>query len=246
MATSTKRKRKKILTNILSIFLMVAAVIALFGYAVPAYNNAKNLGISVGDKTGTIVGNVLGSFDGITTGLAKGSEDGKTEGLSAKDTESEIKNSFSEIGNLEVLEAGVKLRDVNTLGDEYAALFLLKGVAIYSVNLKDVDINDIDASTVEVLLPEINVEVYIDESATEKLAEYQKHSWSGNAKDGFVEYMNSRSVMDQSVKDTMENYSAMTEAAQSSAIKQIEIIAKAATGNKKEVVVGFKEAQADE
>ena len=52
--------------------------------------------------------------------------------------------------------------------------------------------------------------------------------------------------MDQSVKDTMENYSAMTEAAQSSAIKQIEIIAKAATGNKKEVVVSFKEGQADE
>ena len=63
---------------------------------------------------------------------------------------------------------------------------------------------------------------------------------------GFVEDMKSRSVMDQSVKDTMENYSVMTEAAQSSAIKQIEIIAKAATGNKKEVVVSFKEGQADE
>ena len=245
MAT-TKRKSKKIITNILSIALMVVAVVGLFGYAVPAYNNAKNLGISVGDKTGTLVGNVIGSFDGITTGLAKGAEDGKTEGLSAKDTKTEIKNSFSEIGNLEVLEAGVKLRDVNTLGDDYAALFLLKGVAIYSVNLKDVEINDIDTNTVEVLLPAVNVEVYIDESATEKLAEYQKHSWSGSAKDGFVEYMNSRSVMDQSVKETMENYSAMTEAAQSSAIKQIEIIAKAATGNKKEVVVSFKEGQADE
>ena len=242
MAVS-KRKNKIIITNILSIACMVVAVVGVFGYALPAYNNAKNLGISVGDRTGTIVGNVIGSFDGITTGLAKGAEDGKEEGLSAKDTKSEIKNSFSEIGNLEVLEAGVKLNDVNTLGDDYAALFLLKGVAIYSVNLKDVEIIDIDSNTVEILLPAINVEIYIDESATEKLAEYQKHSWSGSAKDGFAEYMNTRAATDQSVKETMENYSNLTEAAQSSAIKQIEIIAKAATGNKKEVVVSFKEGE---
>lgn len=242
MAVS-KRKSKKVITNILSIACMVVAVVGVFGYALPAYNNAKNLGISVGDRTGTIVGNVIGSFDGITTGLAKGAEDGKEEGLSAKDTKSEIKNSFSEIGNLEVLEAGVKLNDVNTLGDDYAALFLLKGVAIYSVNLKDVEINDIDSNTVEILLPAINVEIYIDESATEKLAEYQKHSWSGSAKDGFAEYMNTRAATDQSVKETMENNSNLTEAAQSSAIKQIEIIAKAATGNKKEVVVSFNEGE---
>lgn len=242
MAVS-KRKNKIIITNILSIACMVVAVVGVIGYALPAYNNAKNLGISVGDGTGTIVGNVIGSFDGITTGLAKGAEDGKEEGLSAKDTKSEIKNSFSEKGNLEVLEAGVKLKDVNTLGDDYSALFLLKGVAIYSVNLKDVEINDIDANAVEILLPPINVEIYIDESATEKLAEYQKHSWSGSAKDGFAEYMNTRAATDQSVKETMENYSNLTEAAQSSAIKQIEIIAKAATGNKKEVVVSFKEGE---
>ena len=101
----SKQKSKKIIVNILSIAFMVLAVIGVFGYAVPAYNNAKNLGAAVGDKTGNIVGNVIGSYEGITTGLAKGSADGKEEGLSAKDTKSEIKNSFSEIGNLEVLEA---------------------------------------------------------------------------------------------------------------------------------------------
>ena len=221
MAVS-KRKNKKVIINILSIACMMVAVVGVFGYALPAYNNAKNLGVSVGDKTGTIVGNVIGSFDGITTGLAKGAEDGKEEGLSAKDTKSEIKNSFSEIGNLEVLEAGVKLKDVNMFGDDYAALFLLKGVAIYSVNLKDVEINDIDANSVEILLPAINVEIYIDESSTEKLAEYQKHSWSGSAKDGFAEYMNTRAATDRSVKETIENYSNLTEAAQSCALKEVD------------------------
>ncbi len=243
-----KGQNKKVIINISSIVLMVVAIVGLFGYIVPVCNSnsIKNIAINVGDKTGVLVGSVIGSFDGITTGLAKGSEAGKEEGLSAKDTKSEIKSSFSERGSLEVLEAGVKLKNVNTLGDDYKALFLLKGVAVYAVNLKDAEIKDIDSNTVEVVLPEINVEIYIDEGATEKLAEYQKHSWSGSAKDGFAEYMNSRSAMDRSVKETMENYSVLTEAAQSSAIKQIKIMAQAATGNKKEVIVSFREEQVDE
>lgn len=245
MAKSVKRKSKKTATTILSIALMVVAIIGVFGYVVPAYSNAKNLGIGMGDKTGKIVGNVIGLFDGITTGLAKGSEDGKEEGLSAKDIKSEMKHCFNEVGNLEVLEAGVKLKNVNTLGDDYAALFLLKGIAIYSVNLKEVEINDIDSSSVEILLPNINVEIYIDESATEKLAEYQKHSWSGSAKDGFIEYMNTREATDKSVKDTMENYDALIEAAEGAAKKQVGIIAKAATGNKKDIVVKLKKEVQD-
>ena len=35
-----KGKHKKIITNILSIVLMMAAFTAVFGYAVPAYNHA--------------------------------------------------------------------------------------------------------------------------------------------------------------------------------------------------------------
>lgn len=247
MAIKFKGKAKKTAITILSIVLMIFAIVGVFGYVIPAYNDAKNLGVSVGDKTGKLVGNVIGSYDGITTGLSKGSEDGKEEGLSAKDTKSEIKTSLSEVGNLEVLEAGVKLKDVNTLGNNYAALFLLKGVAIYTVNLKDVEINDVDSSTVEILLPDVNVEIYIDESATEKLAEYQKYSWSGSAKDGFVEYMNTREAADKSVKATLENYDDLIEAAESSAKKQVGIIAQAATGNKKEIVVHFKrEVQGNE
>lgn len=240
MAMRLKGKAKKNAITLLSIALMVVALIGFFGYVIPAYNNAKNIGVSMGDTTGKLVGNVIGSYDGITTGLAKGSADGKEEGLSAKDTKSEIKSSFSEVGILEVLEAGIKLKNVNTIGDEYAVLYVLKGVAIYSVNLKDVEINDVDSSTVEILLPDINVEIYIDESGTEKLAEYQKRSWSGSAKDGFTAYMNTREVADKSVKDTLENYDDLIEVAESSAKKQVEIIAKTATGNKKAVVVRFK------
>lgn len=240
MEKNVKRKLKKTATAILSVVLLVAAIIGVFGYVVPAYTNAKNLGVSVGDKMGKMVGNFIGSFNGITVGLEKGWEKGKDEGLSAKDTKSEIKNSFSQVGSLEVLKAGVRLKDINTLGDNYAALFILKGAAIYSVNLKETEINDIDATTIEILLPDINVEIYIDESATEKLAEYQKKPWSGSAKDGFVEYMNTREATDKSVKDTMENYGALIKAAEGSAKKQVGIVAKAATGNEKDIIVKFK------
>lgn len=247
MATKMKGKTKKVVITILSIAMLASAIIGLFGYVVPLYYNAKNLGISIGDRAGKTVGNVIGSFNGITTGLAEGSEDGKEEGLSAKDIKSDIRNRFSEVGNLEVLEAGVKIKDVNKKGDDYAALFLIKGVAHYSVNLKEMEIYDVDSSTVEILLPEVKVEVFIDESATEKLAEYQKHSWSGSAEDGFTEYMNTREAADQSIKEVMENYDDLKKTAENAAINQVGIIAKAATGNKKDVVVMFKkEVQGDE
>lgn len=246
MEKFTKGKHKKVITNILSIVLMMVAFIAVFGYAVPAYNHAKELGAGIGDKAGTLVGNVVGSYDGVTKGLAAGKEAGREEGESAKDISSVI-NRFSQIGNLEVLEAGIKLKDVNTLGDDYAALFLLKGVATYTVDLKNAEINVIDADTIEILLAPINVEIYIDEGGTEKLAEYQKHPWSKSAKDGFTEYMNTRTETDRSIKETMMNYSALTEEAQNAAIKQIKSIAEAATGNKKEIIVSFREGeQADE
>lgn len=247
MANKGKQKKGKMTIDILVVLLTIAAAVVLFGGVMPAYRNAENLGRDVGSKTGTIVGKAIGSFTGITDGLAKGSQDGKAEGLSAKDTTVEIANNFSEVGNLEVLEAGVTLRNVNTVGEEYAALFLLKGVAIYSVSLRDAEIKDTGTGTVEILLPDVNVEIYIDESATEKLAEYQEHPWSGSAGDGFMEYMNSRQAADQSIKDIIENYDSLIEAAESSARKQVKIIAQAATGNKKEIVVKFKtEAQENE
>lgn len=252
MANKGKRKvdNKKIempgLTS-LAIIVAVIMVVALFVFVGPACSNAENLGSDLGGKMGTMVGNAVGSFNGITEGLTKGSQDGKAEGLSAKDTTVEIANNFSKVGNLEVLEAGVTLRNVNTVGEEYAALFLWKGVAIYSVSLEDAEIKDADTGTVEILLPDIDVEIYIDDNATEKLAEYQKHPWSGSAVDGFTEYMNSREVADQSIEDTIENHDALIEAAKSSAKKQVEIIAQAATGNKKDIVVKFKtEAQENE
>lgn len=245
MAKKTKSKIKN--TNVLSVALLVIVIIGFFGYILPAYTDAKILGQGLGDKTGKVVGNVVGSFNGINKGLKEGASDGKEEGLSAKDTKVEIKNNFSEVGNLEVLKAGVKLKNVNTIGDDYAALFVLKGAAVYSVNIKDAEINDIDSETVQILLPDVDVEIYIDETETVKLAECQDHFWSGSARDGFEEYMNTRAQTDMLVKENIENEDTLIKSAEDSAKKKVEIIVKAATGNKKNVEVIFKkEVQANE
>ena len=114
------------------------------------------------------------------------------------------------------------------------------------MDLSKADINDEGTDDIRILLPDVEVEIYIDESETEKLAEYQKHSWTGSTKDGFTAYMNSRAAMDESVKETMNNYAQLKETAEKSAIKQVESIAKAATGNKKSVIVDFKEKDDEE
>ena len=239
MARGLKRKLKKTAVTVLSMALLIIVVVALFGYVIPACKDVNSLGAGIGDNAGKMVGKVIGSFEGITKGLSSGAEAGKDEGLSAKDTLIEMKNNFEEVSNLEVLEAGVKLTDVNKIGDDYISLLVIKGVAIYSVDLKMAEIKETGTDSIEILLPDVNVEVFIDDKGTEKLAEYQKHSWSGKSSDGFTEYINSVAAIDENATKTMKDNMSLLEAAEASAKKQVTNIAKAATGNNKEISVNF-------
>ncbi len=243
MKDRAKKRKKNTFSTLLSILFLIVVSVAVFGYIVPACSNVKAIGEGIGKQKGDLVGGVIGSYKGITEGLENGYNSGKTEGLSAKDTTADVKSRFVEVGNLEVLEAGVKLKNVNKLGDDYAALHISKGVAIYTVDLKQAKIRDIDKNNLEIMLPGMDVEIYIDENETEKLAEYQKNPWKGNSQDGFEEYMNSRTEIDKSVKDAMENYDVLTENAKESARKQVSLIATAATGNKKNINVLFEEVE---
>lgn len=233
--------KKTIIKPVLSLALLVITIIGLVSYAIPTYEDALSVGASIGNSTGSIVGNFIGSYNGITEGLGSGAEAGKEEGLSAIDTEAKIRSRFVEVGKLEVLEAGIKLTNVSTLGENYANLSVLKGVAVYSIDLDNVDLEFKDSNEVLITLPDIDVEVFIDENATEKLAEYQKYKWTGGIEDGFTMYLNSRKELDNKTLQEMENYKNLNDSAKSSAVKQVEIIAKAATGNDKKIAVLFKD-----
>lgn len=237
-----KYKNKKSIFTLLSIIMLLGATIVLLGYVIPSYDNAKKLGASVGSASGQVVGKAIGSYKGITDGISKGKESGKADALDPDDTtESKMGNEFKKVGNLEVLEAGIKLKNMNKLGEDYAALYLMKGVAVFSVNLKNAQINSSDSDIIEIVLPPVDCEIYIDENATEKLAEYQKTKWTGSSHDGTTAFNNSATHIVDSAKNNLENYNQLIESAKQSAIRAVEIIARAAVGNKKNVTVLFGE-----
>ena len=103
--------------------------------------------------------------------------------------------------------------------------------AIITVNGDDLNIE----------IPEPVGELYIDQSQVEKVAEYQKNYFKGDANSGFQAYLNSMAKVQKASADTLNNYDTLMENARSSAINQIKTIANAATVNKRNVNVEFSE-----
>ena len=209
--------------------MMISAVILIFVVAftsitvLPAFFNAESKGENVGVRIGNAVGWAVGSFNGITDGKREGAEAGKEEGLSAKDTSVTLATQIKRTGKLEVMSAGIKMTNINTVGEnDYSALFIVKGNAVFSVDLSNVEIKvSDDFSTATVTVPDVDAEIYIDNSSTEKLAEHQKHKFTGSSADGFTEYINSSNQLSQKAVETISNYEQLKEAAVDSARKQI-------------------------
>ena len=99
------------------------------------YANASEIGENLGSAAGKTVGTAIGSLQGITKGNAAGLKDGKAEGLSAKDTTTDIMDII-EIGKLEVLVATTTIENFNSMGNDYAALYLLRGDVVFTVDLQ--------------------------------------------------------------------------------------------------------------
>lgn len=204
--------------------------------------NATSRGNSIGQVTGTLAGKAIGSLEGITKGRADGIEAGRKEGLSAKDTEAVISEEFHNVENLEVLVASVKITDFHSIGEkeDYAALYLLKGDVVFSVDLSQADIV-VQNDGIQIILPQPRGELYIDQSQIEKVAEYQKHYFSGSAETGFIAYLNSMAMIYEESVETLSNYDVLIEAAKESAEKQIRQLALSVIVNKQQVSVDFKE-----
>lgn len=223
---------------------LIGCVLAACFLAFALYYNATaaSRGNSIGQETGALVGKAIGSLEGITKGREEGTEAGKAAGLSARDTKADIANEIRKIENLEVLVASVKINDVHSIGEnvDYAALYLLKGDVVFIVDLSQVEIEE-QGNGIQITLPLPHGELYINQSQIEKVAEYQKHFFSGSAEDGFDAYLKSMIRVYEASAETLDNYDVLIEAAKKSAEKQVRQLALSVAVNTHQVNVNFKE-----
>lgn len=202
--------------------------------------SAKTTGGALGEATGKTIGRAIGSFKGMTDGRIKGYDAGKKVALIAEDTTAKVANAIKKVGKLEVLVASVKLNDVHSVGDDYMALYLLKGDAVFTVDLSQAD-TDQKGDEIHITIPQPEMELIVDQSKIEKVADYQKHYFSGRAEDGLDAYLNSMKKIVEETQETLVNYDSLMEAARESAEKQITELANAVSGTERSVLVGFME-----
>lgn len=226
-------------TGIPGILLLVSLIALVFSMGLRI--NASSMGSSFGDGLGKAVGKAAGSLEGVTEGREAGIEAGQDAGLSAEDTEADIATRLKEVANLEVLVASVKLNDFHSIGKDkdYAALYLLKGDAIFSVDLSDMDVS-LKGNELKIVLPQPKVNLIIDESQTEKVAEYQKHFFSGSAAAGMEAYLNTMKKLTEEPEKAIANYDFLMESARESAEKQVRQLASSVSIQKRNVSISFR------
>lgn len=223
-----RKNRNSFLLCVLAAIFFVMAIATVYFRA-----QAQNVGTSVGEMTGGAVGVALGSADGVINGLQEGMEAGAAAGLSAEDTTADMKESLKEVGRLEVLAAGVTLRNLNEIGQEYTNLSVINGDAIFSVDMTQAEISfSQDGKEVYIVIPEPTMELYIDQSGTEILAEIQKPSFSVTAEDGLNAYLNSMAQTVDKVKETLANYDSLLAQAKDSALGQVRQMAETISGGR--------------
>lgn len=230
--------KKKISIKLALPFISVFLVLIIIFIVFPMWRNAQEIGEKAGAFSGNMVGSAIGSFTGITEKFPEGWDKGKEEGLSAKDTKVELKNTLTEVCNLEVLVAGFKLNNYHQVGDKYAALYLLKANAVFTVDLSqsNVNISD-DNKTLFITLPQPDITVYFDENSIEKAEEYQRKFFNGNAEDGFDAYINSMENIESSARLSIQNDESFMQSARDSAEKQIRQIASGVCLNNEKIEV---------
>ncbi|MDD6473228.1 MAG: DUF4230 domain-containing protein [Bacteroidales bacterium] len=221
--------------------LLVAALLMATVFTGYIHHRAAALGNAIGQTNGKIVGTAIGSAKGVTVGTQEGKEAGEQAGLSAEDTTVDIKGSMEALGKLEVLVAGVSLKNINKIGDSYTGLYLINGNAVFSVDLAEAEISfSQDGKDVYITIPEPDLEVYLDQNSTKKLAESQNFSFTVTAEDGLVAYLNTMTQTVEKVKETMVNYDSLFADSKESAKKQVQQLATTICGDNYIAHVQFK------
>lgn len=193
---------------------------------------------------GKSCGAAVGSFEGVSNGISSGAAAGKEAGLSAEDMQVRIGNEIKMEEKLQVLLVDLKLTDIYTQGESYAALFSLAGEGVFTVNLTaaKISIDELE-KTVEIQIPEPDFDVYFDDSEVETLAEYQRAVFDGSTRDGYTGYLNTRNLAPEKVRQEMFGYDTIMEQAKDSALQQVRMLCQAVCENDFDVEVSFLEAE---
>lgn len=237
-----KKKKKKWINHLKKYGLLIALfclfIVILILYTIPAWFKANTTGEEIGRMHGNLVGTAVGSFIGWTEKNPEGWKKGKEEGLSAADTIVEVKNSLNEVANLEVLVASVKLNNGHEIGKKYAAFYLLKADAVFSIDLSRVSVEtNEDGSILYIRVTQPEVKVYIDDREIEKVIEYQRKFFNGSAEEGFDAYINSMSNLGANAENEIVRDKNLMESARNSAEKQIRQLTRNILFNGEELLV---------
>lgn len=239
-------KNNRAVVPILFAAVAVLILMLLGMFIMPAYRAARDTGSAFGTSVGTVTGTAIGSFDGITKGLSEGYEQGKTDGINAEDVNivlEDIKDELGEMGKLEVMVATASFKDISSIGSSYAALYLLRGRVIFTVDLNKAEFGILSDNGIMIQLPLPECEIEIDDSETEKVAEYQKHFFTGSTEAGFTGFLNTLTQIKTLSRDYIDGYEALQEQAENAAKQQVKLLAESICGSGKSVSVSFKEGK---
>jgi len=229
-----KKSSKKTKDLVSVIVLCTLLFIASFA-CISTYSAVKK----ASEVVSTISGDVVGVMKGVIT-LPTSYGEGKIAGLSAEDTKAYIENELKEVGELDVLVSGVKITNLHQIGNNYQGLYVSKGYAVFSIDISTIEVSNSE-SEVSITINEPKVQVYIDDESTKKIAEWQKHTWTGSSEDGYFAYLNSWEHSKQEIENSVDNYDSLLKDARQAGREEIESLVKSICGKEKSVNVQYKE-----
>ena len=218
---SSKKTKDLVSVIVLCALLLIASIVG-----VSTYTAVKKASEAASTLSGNVVGVIKGAFS-----IPVSYEKGKLAGLSAEDTKAYIGNE---------LVSGVKITNLNELGEKYKGLYVSKGYAVFSVDLTGLQVSNSE-SEINITMNEPEVQIYVDEDSTEKIAEWQKHSWTGSSKDGYFAYLNSWTKSKQEIENSISNYDSLVELSKEAGIREVESLVKSICGKEMRVNVQYKE-----
>ena len=134
-------------------------------------------------------------------------------------------SSFSTIGKLTVLTTDIVINEHIAIGDKedpnYMSFYTVDGTAVYSIDLSKAELSPIVNNKAYVYLPDIEVDIFYDDSTLTKEAEYQKGAYKGSAEEGYEIAQETAKITEEELKENMQNNLMFMNLAKESAKKHI-------------------------